>query len=713
MSDPLEITITPNPPKGVRDFEITLPDGRTVAVSAPDRDAAMTAAKNFMMREKGEARGKSGGIDNFGRSLARGASLGFADELAAAGDATFGPLVDKFTKSGTSAAPNWSERYTQNLQAERAQDRAYDDTSPVASTTGKVVGGVGGAVAALPSWLLAAPTIARGAAGGAALGAASGFGEGEGGLVSRLESAGKGGVAGGAVGAAAVPAGRVAGTVGSAIAESGPGRWVADKVIGPGMRYVADKLDSVAPQMRPKSLSAAAPEGGQLPVSGPLTDTADYLRTAAPTGDRILEDAAARRIADAAQRGGEIPQMGPRLTELGQDAMLVDAGNPMVTRLGRTAYISPGSAPKIIDEAMTTRNRGIGDRMTGSIDAAMGDSSPAVLEAQRLNLQRGNQGRIDYAEAVGPDAPYTISPQMREVMQSTPSIRKAMDTILDNAAQNGVTLTPAQVAHRVKQQLASDADAAFASGRAVNKDDVRTAAERWRTALHEANPAIRAADEAWQASSATMDALDLGRQFMRQGTGETADAVSPAILAQRIPHMSADEARAFIAGAADTMKMQAGAGQRQARALAGQLDENGSLRAKLETMIGPDNARILFNRAMSERTFAGTDKAIRGGSDTAGKLLSAMDDAASGQIPTSPHSLVSRLLSGAADAYNKSKAGNEAVRGRIAKMLTETDANVNAETLDRIARILAEQNGRSRAIQRGASSAIGGAGSRE
>lgn len=711
MSGGLEITITPKPKE--QDFEITLPDGRTVAVQAPDRDAAMTAAKNFMMREKGETRGKAGGIDNFGRSLARGASLGFADEFAAAGDATFGPLVDKFTKSGTSAAPNWSDRYSENLRTERGQDAAYDNENPATSTAGKVVGGVGGAVGALPGWLLAAPNIARSAAGGAALGGVAGFGEGEGGPVDRLEGAGKGAAVGGVLGPVLQPVAKVAGTIGNAIAESGPGRYAADKIIAPGMRYAADTLDKFAPKMRPPSLSAAAPEGGQVPMAGPLTDTADFLRTAAPTGDKILEDAAARRVADAAQRGGDIPAMGPRLGELGQDATLLDAGNPMVQRLGRTAYIAPGSAPKIIDEAMSARNRATSQRVTGSIDEAMGDSSPAVLEAQRLKLQRGNQGRVDYAEAVGPDAPYVISPQMREVMQTTPSIRKAMDTILDNAAQQGVTLTPAQIAHRVKQQLASDTDAAFATGKAINKDDVRTASERWRTALHEANPAIRSADEAWQANTAKMDALDLGRQFMRQGTGETADAVSPAILAQRIPNMTSDEARAFIAGAADTMKTQAASGQRQARALAGQIDENGNLRSKLEAMIGPENARTLFNRAMSERTFSQTDKAVRGGSDTAGKLLSAIDDAASGTIPTTPHSMVTRILGKAADSYNKSRAGNEAVRDRIARMLTETDASVNAETLDRIAKIIAEQSGRARSIQRGSAAAIGGAGSRE
>ena len=121
-------------------------------------------------------------------------------------------------------------------------------------------------------------------------------------------------------------------------------------------------------------------------------------------------------------------------------------------------------------------------------------------------------------------------------------------------------------------------------------------------------------------------------------------------------------------------------------------------------MIGEENTAKLFNRAMAERTFIGTDRKIRGGSDTGVKLLSALDDAASDSIPTSPHSIAARLLGKVADAYNKQKAGNEDVRGRIAQMLTETDAAANTETIDRIAAILAQQARKPRAIRGAAGS---------
>ena len=693
------------------DFEITLPDGRVVSVNAPDRAGAMQAANNFLMREKGAERAKGGYVDNIMRQVGQGASFGLGDEIAAAGDATFGPPVDwalgklGWGKTNTSTADTWGDRYNQNLTTEQSQNRAFHDTNPVASTTANVVGGIGGAVATLPRAIMgpAATTtgnLFKSGAVGAGMGGVTGFNEGEGGIDERLNSAIKGAAIGAPLGVAAVPVGAALGAGARAFAESKAGRYAADNIVSPAMKWAADVLDRTGIKAAPRSLSAAAPEGGQVPVSGFATDLADQLRMHAPSSDDILTNAAAQRIADQLRRGGTdvqiakigdttytIPGVAQAMEELGPGAMVADV-NPMTQRLASTAYISPGSAPKIINKAMDARAADAPDRVVADVRRAMGDSDPAVIEAARLKAQRTNQGATDFAEAVGPDAPYTISPAMRQIQQEAPAIRKAMDAIEQNAAERGVKLTPAQIAHRVKQQLAADADAAFASGRAINKDDVRTLADRWRSALHEANPEIKAADAAWEANSAKMDALDLGRQFMKQGIGETADAVSPAVLAERIPKMSAEEAQAFIAGASDTLITKANSGPRQARSAMNDIADNRNLRRKLEAMIGEDNTRILYNRAMSERAFAGTDRVVRGGSDTGRKLLSALDEAASGEVPTSAHSMLNRLLSSAANAYNKQKAGNEDVRARIASMLTETDAAANADILDRIARQL-------------------------
>jgi hypothetical protein len=693
----------------VTDFIITLPDGREVSVDAPDEAAATNAARNFMMREAAATRGKEGGIKNFVRSAANTLTFGLADEAKAAVQSSMPGVIDFMNKplfggENPNPTPRGPGAYDAILGEDRAQSQGYADAHPWADAGGKVAGGVLGATM-LPGLIVGStPTLglgtARAAASGAGLAAPYGFGEGEGGFAERLKSAGKHALIGAAGGAVLHPLMMGAGALGRAALESRAGRYVADKV-GAGVRGLAGAIDDVAPKVKPNNLSAAAPDGGMVPADSVLGRVAEGLRGAAPSGAGVLDDAAARRIADALRRGGDdVPGMRGRLTELGDDAMPLDV-NPMTQRLASTAYISPGGAPKVIDKALDARNAATPDRVIGSVRKAMGDSDPAVIEAARLKGLRAGEGRLNFDEAVGPDAPYVISSEMRQILQGTPSIRKAITEIEQQAAENGITLTPAQVAHRVKRQLSGNADASFMKGTAVNKTDVGDVAERWRTALHKSNPAIKAADEAWEAGSKRIDALDLGRKFMTQGTSETADAVSPAILAKRIPEMSAEEAQAFIAGAADTLVTKANSGPDAARQVMKGVRDNRNLRDKLTAMIGEDNTRILYNRAMSEKAFAGSDRVVRGGPDTARKLLSAMDEAASGDIPTTPGSMVSRLLSSVGTAYNKSRAGNEAVRERIAKMLTETDVVANDDLINRIAQQLSMAK-RPRGIQRGA-----------
>lgn len=692
------------------DYAITLPDGREILVDAPDEAGARRAANNFLMRETATQRGKEGGIKNFIRSAANTLTFGFADEAKAAVQSALPGVTDfmnrdLFTGENKNPVPRGDTSYDQVLAEDRAQSQGYADASPVWDATGKVAGGVTG-LTMLPRWLIgSSPGLVKGTARSAAsaggLSVPYGFGEGEGGFDERLKSAGKHGLIGAAGGAVLHPLAMGAGALGSAVLESGPGRYVVDKAIRPGFNVTADALDRVAPKVRPKDLSAAAPDSGPIPADSVVGRVAESLRGAAPSSDEVLNNAAARRIADALQRGGDdVPGMRVRMGELGEGAMPLDV-NPMTQRLASTAYISPGRAPKIINERMDARDELTGARVGESVRQAFGDTNPAVLEAQRLRSLRSGEGASNFDEAIGPDAAYVISPQMRQIMQEAPAVQRAMDTIMSNAADRGVTLTPAQVAHRVKRQLALEADSAFASGRPVNKTDVANLANRWRTALHEANPAIREADAAWQAGTARMEALDLGRQFMRQGTGEVDDAVSPSILAQRIPQMTAEEAQAFLAGAADTLYVKANSGADVARQVMKSVQKNSNLRAKLDAMIGPENTRLLYNRAMSERAFAASDRVVRGGPDTARKLLSAMDEAASGDIPTTPNSMVSRLLSGMATAYNNSRGGNEAVRERIARMLTETDVVANEELINRIAAQLSMAK-RPRGVQRGA-----------
>ena len=180
-------------------------------------------------------------VDNVGRSLAQGATLGFGDELAAGADAATHGLLGR-----GSDAPSFSERYDANLADQRARDASIPNAiaipgqlagglgtmlvgAPAAVAKGAVgaarlipgvnaladVGAgageaVGNALSRIPGASVVAPA-AKIAAEGAAYGGVQGFGDGEGGLDNRLQSAGIGAATGAAIAPAVAGVGTLIG----------------------------------------------------------------------------------------------------------------------------------------------------------------------------------------------------------------------------------------------------------------------------------------------------------------------------------------------------------------------------------------------------------------------------------------------------------------------------------------------------------------------
>lgn len=707
----------------MNNYEITLPDGRMIHVDAPDEAGARQAATNFMMREPAKKKGEAGGTENFGRSFTQGATFNTGDEIAAGvrsmlpqfsnwmmstpehAKGAFGRPVEP--DQTVSTAPTFDARYGEELGKERAQNQGYAEAHPVADTAGKVTGAIA-TLPLLPKWLLAGSKgllagTARAGATGAGFGAATGFGEGEGGLENRLVNAGKDAVIGGAVGGALHPLAMGLGTLGNMAAESGRGRYVTNAV-GGGYRSIADMLDRAAPKMTPRSVSAAAPEGGQLPVSGFLADTADALRSAAPSSANTLEDAAARRIADRLQRGGSTAaDAQTRLGELGEGAMPADI-NPMTQRLAQTAYISPGGAPKVINEALDARNRATPARFLG----AMGDeaNAPSIYDAQRfLTANKQAVGN----ESFGAMSGLKQSTRLME-MYENPEVKAAMDSVMAKEANSRIGMSrapasPVEIMHEVKraiQNLGIGADGKPAPGAFWWQN----AANEFVSELKRANPTLAAADKAYQHAASLYNSrtgegiLTKGQNFMRAGTTDAATDASPAALAADMVGYTPAQALTFKVGSTNTLRDVASQGPDATRRMAKAIDQNQLLRDKLVEIYGPEKAAGMIKRSQSELAFAGSNRVIRGGSDSMQKAAAAADEALSGGMPSSTHGFVNSALGKIADIYNRGRAGNESVREQIAKQLTSMDPVANAELLDRIQRILA-QGGNPRTIQRG------------
>lgn len=128
------------------------------------------------------------------------------DEAGAAIDAGLKPLTGDFGNPGSNA-DTFSQRYDENLAANRAALKAGGEQNPVVSTVAELVGGVIPAIAtggaSAPATLGAAVT--RGALTGAAYGGIYGSGGAEGDLTDRLKEGVQGAAIGGALGGA-IPA---------------------------------------------------------------------------------------------------------------------------------------------------------------------------------------------------------------------------------------------------------------------------------------------------------------------------------------------------------------------------------------------------------------------------------------------------------------------------------------------------------------------------
>jgi hypothetical protein len=721
-------------------FNIQLPDGRVVGIQANSPVEAAQGAKNIMMREGRTTEGKGGGVDNFGRALARGASLGFADEFAAGADATVGPYVDWLLKqanlgtTNTSTAPTWDERYTQNLGGERAQDTAYDAAYPVTSTAGKIGGGIAGTLAAAPQALISAGGkgllgAAKAAGAGGTIGGIAGFGEGEGGLANRAENAGFGAGIGAVTGGVLNPVANLGGSVLKLAAETKPGRYLADKA-GSAVNMMANVADRFAPKIKPQNvekltLSSAAPEGGALPAAdNMMTRTADALRSVAPDSEEILKNAAARRIAREMTLGGtsDIPGFRVRQAELGPDFMPLDV-NLGTQRLGRTVHVADPAGARTLNAALDARNTRAPDRFM----SALGDEAnvPPIAQAREfLDLNRQKVGAEAYAEMrrrFAIDEPVLRdSPQLKAIFEN-PAVQGAIKKVTD--AETGARVG------RPDARPASEIEIMHEVKRAIQELGIgptgrpepgafwwSNLANDFVSELKKANPKLADADRKYSQAASLFTSrhpregiLTKGQDFMRAGTSEGAIEASPAALAADLPKYDPMQFQTFKVGATNTMKDIADAGPDATRALGKKIITNRTLQGKLREIYGADTAERMIQQSLINREMAGIDKVVRGGPDTAGKLVSAADDALVGDVPTTAGGIVKKILGSLAETYKDSVRGNAEVRGEIARMLTTSGVDASEDLITRIAAQLSMEAKRGKAIQRGVSGTTGGA----
>lgn len=700
--------------------------GKMIDAGAPEADIdAYLSSEGFRSAEDFRAGKRAapqvqpqGRSDAAANAFGQGATLGFGDELAAGVRAAFpkfsnwmmsGPALQRDESIGgsptpqtVSEAPTYDQRYSDELNRQRSQTKVDAKAYPAMTTGANLAGtlATAGALSFLPGGqtLLGGGAtslpgaMVRGAASGAALGGAQGFGEGEGGLDNRLKAAGTGAAIGGVVGGT-LPA------VGSGLG------YLYEKLAPPILNKAADLGERFVPRGKAMPLSAAAPEGGNVAQDSWITSMVDTARSSAT---KTTDDAALRRLALEVDRSGGVGTIRDKLTDLGDSAFIADASRG-TRRLAELGTMLPGEAGEKYTAAFNTRNAQTGPRFLG----AMGEQAkvPSVYDTQKFLQAYKTQTGSEIYDPVLRSGKFNVSPEMEELLK-VPTIRKTMDQIIADAEENGVKLGAAEAAHMVKRMLNKNTQAAFQSGKAVNQSFVDEIGNRWEKALWDANPAIKAADEAYAPVASLYNKrtgegwLKRGQDFMKSGQGDAAVNVSPAALADELPKADPRQLMAFRVGSSNVMRDAATQGPEATRRLAKSIADNQITQQKLAEIYGPEVADRLIKQSGTERLFQETRGRVLAGSPTAERLAAAADEMALSAPPPSGGDIAATLawLKG---NYQKLRQPSEGVRSKLADLLANPDPRMNAETLSLIEAIL-KQQGAARPFNAGISGAAGG-----
>jgi hypothetical protein len=644
--------------------------------------------------------------DGVAQSFGQGVTFGAGDELAATVRAALpqfsnfmmrGPALQRDESIGgsptpqtVSEAPTYQGRYDEELTKEREKLAAFRAQNPVLATGSEIVGNVAGGVAlsALPgvgTLFRGSPglpmSILKGATAGTLLGGAQGFAAGEGGYDNRLGGATTGAVVGGALGGALPVVGRGV----SVLYEK-----AAPKVLN----AVANVADRFSPRVTPKSLSAAAPEGGSVTGDSFATRLADAARTAA---GGVEDDAAIKRLARTVAGNRGVAGARRELDRLGEDAMLLDTSTG-AQRLANVGYMTSDDAANTYRNALSTRNARTGERFVN----AMGDDAnvPSIYDARRfLKAYKNAKGSEIYDPVLRGDNPLNISPEMRAILDKPGSSSKeVLDRIIAQADKDGIDLTAGEALHRVKRTLNKDAEqSVLGGGKSIQKDFVAKAADRFEGELYAANPAIRAADQQYAEIASLYnpktgdDWLTRGQNFLRSGQDDVAIQASNAALDAELPRATSNQLSVLRVGAANNMLGAARDGARSTRRLANSLVESTDKQARLEKIFGQDRASNILGRSRAELEYAANQNRVLGGSPTAERGVALAREVGLSELPRTGGDILG-ILRTVKDFMAKTDSASEPVRARIAVLLSDPDAATNAQTLALVEEMIARQS---------------------
>lgn len=573
-------------------------------------------------------------------SAVQGITLGFSDEVGAAGTATMGSLLGQ---------GSWGENYEKALGEERGSMADFQSQHPVLSTGAMLAGGLGipvnfGAGASTLG------TIGRMAGTGAGLGAAAGFGASDGGLGNRLSGAGMGAGIGAGLGA-------VLPSIGVGVSKA-----VQLGKNAMGLQDPAKKAADLALKAIERDKLTLPQVGQNMATTKPVM-LADQGRNLQRLG---------RTVETVPGAGSERATNALRTRQMGQGERVVQdvRGNIanvdfMGTREALQAARAATAAP------LYQRAFAAGPIDSPRVQQFLGDPIIRSGIARGLEIQR-----LESLAAGRPFDPYDYA-IMGFDASGAPILGPVPNMRLLDAAKRGLDDILEGYRDPTTGRLRLDE-----RGRAI--DGVRRS---YITTLDGLNADYAAARQAWAGPSQSLDAMAMGRAFAR-GDSE--------VVARTYQGLSPTDREFFKMGVVRQLEdtiMKSRDGWDTVVKIFGSKDQ----RARLQSLFDNPSDFMRFEAALKqEAKMFETQKLITGGSPT-GRIMAEQED--TGELGRMAMDLASTGLWGAATrtlgrGANRAKGLNESTADELSKLLFVEDP---AGRLAVLQALLARQ-GKNRAV---------------
>lgn len=431
----------------------------------------------------------------------QGATLNFSDELLGTLNSVFGKKPGVISQAAKEAGYGEITPRQAGVGLERLALEQRASEKPIRSITEQVIGGAIPAVASKGTTLPL--TLGKAAVQGFKSGALAGFGAGEGGPAEQLTSAGIGGITGG----------------------------IASPALQTGARVIKN-------------------------VSQPILKSmfAEPDVTGLQAGRNLVKEALKSDVGSVDEAINTV------LQNSGKPYTLADIGPNTRAYLDAVSLI-PSPAKQTAKKFLEQRDKGISSRLTSDLQDAFGSTASFFDEFNALKTARTDLGKKMYANAFNKQVP--VNRELTELL-GRPSVQQAYARGINIAQEKGIKVPNVSVNAQgqlvtADNKLVDKVDTEFLHYVKMGLDDlvytgkspssgigntqlnsIKDTRAQFLNYLDKNNPSYKSARNYWADDTATMDAMQSGRTFLKS---------NPDQLKADIKKMSTSEKEAFRLGA--------------------------------------------------------------------------------------------------------------------------------------------------------------------